>query len=257
MNTKRSRSGALTRYLIVLPALIVGLSLALTAPASAASPRLHAPWVFRDNFTKTPDPNWIFQNRYGMIGLGSLIIGGPYMPNAVGRDGWALTHVGDRSWRNYQFSDTYNTQNVGTLPPWPNGLPGCCPNAHQALFDFRVAAASNNIKQSMYEVQVWDPGQGDPTGGLCGGGTLASGLVGLAKYTNGTIQGLKTTCSSNSHVGTNAIRITVNGGDIAVSVNGRQVLSYHDAHPISYGGVGLQTIWENTGWFGPVVVKGL
>lgn len=50
------------------------------------------------------------------VGLGRLVIDGEYTDDADGRDGWALTHVGDRTWRDYTFEAKYDSRNKAGYP---------------------------------------------------------------------------------------------------------------------------------------------
>ena len=96
--------------------------------------------LFRDMFTHAEQSaeNWTFHNREGRIADGRLWIDGGYTGDAVFRDGWAFTHVGDTTWRDYTLDVTYDTRNVGGLSGEPHGddlLPRGlrCAERHQRL----------------------------------------------------------------------------------------------------------------------------
>jgi hypothetical protein len=204
--------------------------------------------LFSDDFSSPNDPNWTFFNRYGSIGGGHLLINGGYMPNANGRGGWALSHVGDQSWTNYTYRITYDSSNPGGSPP----------DIHQGEAFVRVATGGN-VFGSMYRVLVWDPGVPNPNPGGCGlplGEALPHGIVMLYKYVNGAIAASVLTCASNSTVGSNDMAVTAKGATIKVSVNGMQVLAYTDPSPITFGGIGVGTIWETNDSFSNASVTG-
>ncbi|NUU17934.1 hypothetical protein HP550_11805 [Cellulomonas humilata] len=195
--------------------------------------------LFQDYFT-TPGSDWTFVKRAGQIAQGRLVIDGDYLPGAIDRDGTAVTHVGDRAWRNYTFSATYDTENVG------GGQPG----VHMAFFFFRVQDATPG-SEDYYRVELWDPGQESPKGG---GGMLPDGLLLIERYDNG----VPTYLADIEHVATvtggNAVEIRVNGAHIEIRTNGVLVASVKDPAPLRHGGVGVGQIWENNGTFDDVRV---
>ena len=134
----------------------------------------------------------------------------------------------------------------------PEGAPS---DVHMATVYARVAAASGPVRTSMYRVDVWDPGQMDPTGGECGGGVLTDGLVALAKYVDGSIQVLASSCTSHTRTGANTVTVTLQGGRIAVRTNGQLALEHVDPTPLRHGGVGVGQIWETNGSFDSVTVR--
>ena len=69
--------------------------------------------LFKDYFTRPNDTNWIAYNRYDRIALGRLWMDGAYQPNSVGRDGWVLTHVGDKTWTDYTYRVFYDSEKAG------------------------------------------------------------------------------------------------------------------------------------------------
>lgn len=201
-------------------------------------------FLLQDDFSNANDPEWTFFNRFGEVADGRLWINGEYMPNSVERDGWALTHVGDTTWTDYSFSVSFNNVNIGGSPP----------DHHMATVFFRVAAEAGNVRQSMYRVDIWNPG--DVQEGV-GCPNWDQGEIGLSRYDNGVGTGVAESCQSNTILGTNAVRIDVRSGEIKVFVNGTLMLTYVDPHPIPYGGVGVGQIWEINGWYDNVVVQDL
>ena len=219
----------------------MGTIVALPGAASAGTV------LFKDYFSSSPDPAWTFYNRFGVISRGALRINGGYQPGAVGRGGWAATHVG-ADWENYKFTATYNSSN-------PSGLPS--PDVHMASFLVRVENATPE-HQTYYRVDIWDKGAGDPTGpGYCAGrngAPLPHGMVLLSKYVNGQALFNVFNCDSNSVIGANKASVTVNGPSISVTVNDKRIIALNDGDPLPSGGVGFLAIWEETASFDNAVV---
>jgi hypothetical protein len=207
--------------------------------------------LFSDYFTNQAGPNWTFYNRYGTIANGRLQIDGPYRPDAVDRDGWALSHVGDRTWTNYSFDVFYDTENV-------RGDPAVA-DRHMTTLYFRVAAQNPASRPTtMYRLDIWDPG--NPSEGWpCPpyGVPVPAGYIEFSKIVNGAGSHLTDVCVSNTTNGTNAARVIVYGNTTQVLVNGQAVLRYTDPTPIRYGGVGVGQIRETNGWYDNVVVQAL
>jgi hypothetical protein len=202
--------------------------------------------LFHDDFT-TDSGAWSFFNRYGRIASGRLWIDGTYMPNAVPRDGWALTHIGDSGWTDYVLGLSYDNENVGGSP-----------DTHDAMVFFRVASEAGNVRGTMYRVDVFAAGD-RYAGGSCTdlGRPWPGGWVQLSKYVNGVGALLHEECASNAQLGDNTLQISIHGGDISVVSNGQTVLAASDPDPIPYGGVGVGQLWETNGWYDDVLVTGL
>lgn len=261
------------RLKIGLSALALGV--AFSAPAAAAdvsSARL--PWsghsdgstahqsgrdhpgrtLLRDDFRNANRGGWTIYNRVGAIRDGRLLIDGGYTGAATGRDGWALTHTGDRHWTDYEYEVNYN-----------NDLGGAPPDIRQVDVYFHVTtplpAPDTQQLATLYRLEIWDPGTPSPKAATaCAPGLsqpLPNGLVDVLKYVDGEVTLLAEACTSNSHNGTNSVRVRVQGGKIHVLVNGRSVLQAVDPDPIKYGGVGVGKIWETNGWFDDVTVREL
>jgi hypothetical protein len=209
------------------------------------------PIIFQDYFTDGNDNGWKQVNRRWHVTLGRYIQDGDYLPNALGRGGYSLTHIGDKSWRDYVMSATFDITNAPGLPS---------PDVHTANFFFRV----QRFKQpgfdvgspsggTFYEVSIWAKGVLDPRTG--GANELPEGLVIFAKFVNG-VQVLRVDKEhSNSVTGTNSITIKAAGKRIQVWANGEQVVDFTDPKPIRYGGIGLSTTWEAEAWFDNVIVS--
>lgn len=218
-----------------------------TTPIASYSTRTEDGSVLlHDRFSPAKRSVWQFYNRQGRIAQGRLWIDGDYSAGSLGRDGWALTHIGDSTWRDYTFEVTYSNDNVGGSP-----------DVHMSNLYARVASETGNTRGSMYRFNVFAAGEMDPTGnGACGGGIMLKGMVELTKYLDGVQSYLKTVCASNTFVGKNTATVQVVGDKIVLSTNGQEVLSYRDAdRPILSGGVGVGQIWETNGWFDNVVVR--
>ena len=209
------------------------------------------PIIFQDYFTDGNDKGWKQVNRKWHVTLGRYIQDGDYFPSALGRGGYSLTHTGDKSWRDYVMSATFDVTNAPGLPS---------PDVHTANFFFRV----KRFKQhgfdvglpsggTFYEVSVWAKGVLDPRTG--GDKVLPQGLVIFAKFVNGE-QVLRIDKEhSNCVVGTNSITIKADGKRIHAWVNGQEVVDFTDPKPIRYGGIGLSTTWEAEAWFDNVIVS--
>ena len=209
------------------------------------------PIIFQDYFTDGNDNGWVQINRAWHVILGHYIQDGDYFPNALGRGGYSLTHIGDKSWRDYVMSATFDITNAPGLPS---------PDVHTANFfvrtqrfkqpGFDVGSPSGG---TFYEVSIWAKGVLDPRTG--GANVLPEGLVIFAKFVNG-VQVLRVDKEhSNSVTGTNSITIKAAGKRIQVWANGEQVVDFTDPKPIRFGGIGLSTTWEAEAWFDNVIVN--
>lgn len=239
------------RLLISLVAAVVAaLALgAAFASVSGFSPQVPAGVLFSDYFTdaKGSAENWTFFNREGRIADGRLWIDGSYMANSDGRDGWALTHIGDRTWRNYVVEVFYDNTNLGGSP-----------DHHMGMINFRVASETGNVRTTMYGIDIWDPGDVYEGGSCAAYGTvMPNGWVQLRKYVDGAVSWPAEACSSNTTHGTNAVQVVVLGSHIEVIINGQTVMRYRDPAPIKFGGVGVGQIWETNGWYDNIVVTRL
>jgi hypothetical protein len=247
------------RVALGLAALAVGL-IASSGPAVAAASASSAGGVqmtrtlLRDGFQNANRSEWTFHNRAGEIRDGRLWIDGGYVGDSAGRSGWALAHAGDQTWTDYSYDVTYN-----------NDIGGEPSDIRQVDIFFRVASTlpASDPRQfgTMYRLEIWDPGTPSPkltsacAPGL--GSPLPGGLVTLIKYVDGDATQLTEACTSNSQNGTNAVRVQVLGGAIDVAVNGQAVLHFVDPAPITFGGVGVEKIWETNGWFDDVRVRAI
>jgi hypothetical protein len=210
--------------------------------------------LLTDNFQNARKGNWTFYNRVGAIRDGRLWIDGGYVADSIGRSGWALTHAEDQTWTDYAYDVTYN-----------NDLGGYPPDIRQVDLLFRVAStlpASDPLQfGSLYRLEIWDPGTPSPKLTTdCAPGLsspLPGGLVDILRYVDGETTLLAEACTSNSHNGTNTVRVQVQGGVIDVTVNGMAVLHSVDPAPITFGGVGVAKIWETNGWFDDVRVRAI
>lgn len=197
--------------------------------------------TFSDSFDVSPNPDWTFHNRDGEISGGALRIQGDYfVPDPVQRDGWATTHAGDTGWRNYTFTASYNTENVGGFPE----------TVHQANFFFRVIDPTPG-SGTYYRATVWDVDQESPTSA---GGWLPDGYVELGRFEDGQITMLAAIEYTGTVTGDNAIKIRVTGSRIQIWANGTRIVSVVDPEPLRYGGVGVGQIWETNGVFYDVTV---
>jgi hypothetical protein len=235
------------RPVLLLALLVAGLAVLVggASPSLADSGRADRV-LFRDDFSKANTGSWTFYNRLGRIESGRLWIDGGYVPNAVGRDGWAYTHVGESAWKDYAFDATYNVEGS--------------PDRQIARLYVRVASDSTTTGPpgTAYIVEIWDPGN-PSEGGVCAGygAPLPNGSVKLLKFVNGVGEFLTEVCSSNTVHGENAAHVQVKGNAIDVSVNGKALLHYEDAAPIRSGGIGVGQIWETNGSYDNVVVTDL
>ncbi len=194
--------------------------------------------IFRDHFSRSSDGAFTFVNRAGRVAGGRLVIDGDYLPTAQDRDGWAVTHAGDRRWRDYSMTARFDTSNPGGSPS----------EVHMASFYVRVRDAADTF----YKVMVFDPGQPDPRGS---GDVIDHGLVQVFRVVDGDHTLLKEVERSYTTTGDNRVRITAVGATLTVTINGRWILKTTDPSPIRSGGVGVGQIWETNGSFDDVVVK--
>ncbi len=198
--------------------------------------------LFSDYFTDGDDIGWTQINRFWRVAEGRYVLDGDYMPEAQGRDGYAVTHEGDRTWRNYAMSATFDHAN-------PAGLPS--PDAHNAIFFVRVQ--SPPPFGTFYRIDTWPFGTPDPRAGT---GELPGGIVQIQKVVDGMLVDYADWEYSNSVAGTNMITVGVAGNTIEITINGEQVAAWTDASdPIRYGGVGIGAIWEVEAWFDNVLVR--
>lgn len=174
------------------------------------------PIIFQDYFTDGNDKGWKQVNRSWHVILGRYIQDGDYFPNALGRGGYSLTHAGDKSWRDYVMSATFDVTNAPGLPS---------PDVKTANFLLRV----QHFKQpgfdvgspkgaTFYEVSVWAKGVLDPRTG--GANVLPEGLVLFAKLVNGVQVVSVAKEHSNCVDGTNSITAMLVGNRIQVWING-------------------------------------
>jgi hypothetical protein len=249
--TSTTRPGSRIRFvalagLAITPLIAASLVFAQADPTGP--PRIRTPgWdcacthvLFKDYFN-TPSDAWTFVNREGSIKGGQLVIDGDYLPDPPERGGTAFTHVGDRTWRDYVYSVTFDNKNVG-------GDPG---EVHESELFARVVDTSHGGLGTHYRILIWSPGGEDPAGQ---GHDMSKGLVGLMRYNDGVGVGLKHRYFSNVVVGSNQATVQVQGNVITVRVNGVRVIRAKDPEPLRYGGVGVGQIWETNGRFDNVLV---
>lgn len=225
---------------------VIALTLLAAGPAAlaaAAPPQPVGHELFADDFSAGLTADWSVFNREAPVSGGALQIDGGYLPDAVGRDGWVMTHIGDRSWRNYVYTATYDNSNVG-------GSPG---DVHMASFYFRVAEQEpGEAIKTTYRLDIWAPG---PAGNdLCGADGWSNGFLSVTRYVDGEATLLDYSCASNAVVGANSVRVKLAGSTIRVSSNGQQQVQVVDPAPIRSGGVGVGQIWETNGSFDDVRV---
>lgn len=247
-----TRSGSRLRLvalsgLAVIP--LVAGSLVVAQADPTGDPRANAPGrncscthvLFKDYFNADTGA-WTFLNRAGRIKGGRLVINGDYVQDpAPHRDGFAFTHVGDKGWRNYVLSATFDSTNPGGYPA----------HVHTNALMVRVADTGVAGHGTLYRIQVWSPGGEDPTGH---GHDMSKGLVSLERLNNGKTTILKLRYRSNVVVGSNQATVEAHGKVITVRVNGVQVLRFKDPKPLRYGGVGVCQVWETNGSYDNVMV---
>lgn len=200
---------------------------------------------FSDYFTDGDDAGWTQINRDWSVGLGRYFLNGGYKHGSSERDGYSVTHVGDKKWRNYKLSATFDTTNAAGLPT---------PDVHNAEFLIHVREMDSPGLggSTCYRISVWAIGSGDPRSG---GSILPEGLVQIMKYVKGSVISSTEIEHSNTAIGTNAIVIRTEGNEIQITINGENILSWKDENkPIRYGGIGVGAIWEAEAWFDNVIV---
>ncbi|MFO0793914.1 MAG: family 16 glycoside hydrolase [Candidatus Brocadiaceae bacterium] len=221
------------------------LAIAVIALSAIVSSHTYGAVKFSDYFTDGDDAGWAQLNRDWSLTLGRYVLDGDYKPDNIERGGWTVTHAGDKKWRNYQLSATFDNTNAPGKPS---------PDVHSAEFLVRVKESGvPGVNGTFYRIAVWPIGTTDPRGG---GGTIANGLVQISKIVKGSQVEYVDKESSNTAVGTNAIIIKVDGDKIQITINGNKILTWKDkSKPILYGGIGLGAIWEAEAWFDNVIVS--
>ena len=203
--------------------------------------------TYSDYFTNGHSYGWLRINRAWQVYRGRYVLDGGYLSNAIGRDGFTVTHVGDTSCRNYALQATFDITN-------PAGLP--TPDVHNAFFFVRVQSPPPN--GTFYRITVWQKGTLDPRGGPHYLQVLPYGLLGIEKYVNGEVVRSVGREYSNAVTGTNSITVKSEANVIRVWVNGEYITKFVDdettSPPLRYGGIGLGAIWEAQAWFDNVVV---
>lgn len=232
-------------------AFVVFLVMSASAQMSASAPRIGRP-IFQDYFTDGNDAGWVQINRAWHVSFGRYIQDGDYLPDALGRGGYALTHVGDKSWRDYVMEATFDITNAPGLPS---------PDVHTAWFLMRVRKFSQpgfNVGLptggTYYGISIWPRGTSDPRTG-CSTCSIPGGLIQFSKHVNGMQVVTIEREFSNAVVGTNSITAMLAGKHIQIWVNGKAIVSFFDSNPIPYGGIGLATTWEAEAWFDNIRVS--
>ena len=203
--------------------------------------------TFSDYFTNGHSYGWLRINRAWHVYRGRYVLDGGYLSNAIGRDGFTVTHLGDKSCRNYALQATFDITN-------PAGLPS--PDVHNAFFFVRVQSPPPD--GTFFRIAVWPKGTLDPRGGPHNGVALPNGLVWIDKYVEGSVVRSVDREYSNSVTGTNEITVKSEANVIRVWINGEYILKFVDdetsSQPVRYGGIGMGAIWEAQAWFDNVVV---
>lgn len=215
------------------------LAIAVIALSPIVSSHAYGAVKFSDYFTDGDDAGWTQINRDWSLGLGRYILDGDYKPDHKERGGWTVTHVGDKKWRNYELSATFDITNAAGLP---------FPEDHNAEFLVRVKEGGvPGVDGTFYRISV------TTTGSTLGG---EAAVVELFKYVKGSQVGYIDKGYLNTAIGTNAIVIKVYGDRIQITINGKKILTWKDENnPILYGGIGLGAIWEVEAWFDNVIVS--
>ena len=234
------------RLLMMSVLLSLGLAITLVSPVGATTHRHPCcdRILLHDSFADPADPAWTFLNRTGSIHDGRLWIDGDYVGAPLERDGWAMTHAGDHAWRNYRLQARYSSENVGGFPS----------EVHMTTLYVRVAETGSTGRETTYRLDLWDPGQPDPSGEQA---TIPDGLLAFYRFRDGVGTTLLTRRYSASRTGWNTVWVTVVGNRTTVSVNGQWMFTHRDPEPIRYGGVGVGQIWETNGVFDWVKVRAI
>ncbi len=203
--------------------------------------------TFSDYFTNGHSYGWLRINRAWHVYRGRYVLDGDYTGDVNGRSGFTVTHVGDKSCRNYAMQATFDITNPGGLPS---------PDVHQAFFFVRVQTPPPD--GTFFRIEIWQKGTLDPRGAPHYLKVLPGGLLQIEKYVNGSLVGYVDREYSNAIIGTNAITVKSEANVIRVWVNGEYLLKFVDNEKTSpqvrYGGIGLGAIWEAQAWFDNVVV---
>ena len=250
--SRRALIGGVAAGALLVPAGVVGLGGgAYAAKGSATVPAAEGVRLFTDFFSRTSlGSAWTAFNRAAHVAGGRLQMDGAYLPGRSGRDGWVLTHVGDKTWRDYNLK--VSTDSTNAAPGFPREV-------HMVTLYGRVASgttASGAVigRGTCYRLDIWDPGQPDPAGS---GGTLTHGEVQLWRVRNGVGTKLAEVRASHTVPGSNSVLWWLQGARHVVYVNGAVALTFTDPSPITYGGVGVGSIWEVNASFDDVAVESI
>jgi len=213
----------------------------LAGPQLCWSQAASSPVLLYNTFTDGNDAGWTQINRDWHVWHGRYSLDvTSYRPDAIGRDGYSVTHVSDQTWGNYLFEGLFDSIN-------PAGRPSR--DVHNVLLFLRVQSPPPN--GTFYRIQVWPRWTTDPRGRP---GRIPLGLVQLEKYENGNVTAYVYNENSNSVAGTNEFAISAVDGRITIWINGENVLTFHDDTPLTWGGVGIGAIWEAQAWFDNIKV---
>lgn len=219
---------------VLTPLVAITLTGAALGVASTADARVEHPRRERFSFERDRDTTAFTQyNRAWSQHDGTFWLDGGYLPDAAGRDGWALRHVGDPSWRDYTVTTMLDMTDA---PSADNpGAPGA--DWSMATLYLRASTAP---RERMYRIDVWSEGSGYPTG-----------RVHIMRLDGGTTTVLADVWDSGAVVGENRVTASIRtlpGRDpravIDVWVNGQLLATGADPHPLPPGGYGVGAIWE-------------
>ncbi len=203
--------------------------------------------TFSDYFTNGHSYGWLRINRAWHVYRGRYVLDGDYTGDVNGRGGFTVTHVGDKSCRNYAVQATFDITN-------PAGLPST--DVHNAFFFVRVQSLPPD--GTFYRITIWQKGTLDPRGQPHFLQVLPGGLLQIEKWVNGTVVGYVDREYSNAIIGTNAITVKSEANVIRVWINGEYITKFVDnettSQPLRYGGIGMGAIWEAQAWFDNIVV---
>ena len=255
--------------------LACGPTVACPADALCASDQRCHPVMFRDSFDGPAiDPAWsLLRFAFAIDSAGHLTtttsprVGFNYGQGGNGRSGVAAIHVGDPTWTDLRAE--WTQQSDASLLIVDGSLPAC---QHTPGVMFRMQEYSeswNAPENTMYGFSIDQGCQGPvgPTGSWGMGATWhywipGTGWSPASMGLGASLAGGQTTAIADAPT---RFALEVRGTRIQLWSNGTQVVDYDDATtvypagetPLTYGGLGFTSAWEQMFWIDDVVVADL
>jgi hypothetical protein len=194
--------------------------------------------------------------------LPKAVAGFNYGHSGNGRGGMLYTNIGSKDWKDYRVEFTFCIQ-----PADPAfNLYGINPSQRAGYIRFHVADARqswNEKGMSSYSLFIgakgsWGLGRG-----------VNAHVPRPVGYTDMVVDGQKSLATGEGFVpdpvNGNRFVIEVKGqririyvdGDLLVDVEDPEMHQEYDGVHLGYGGIGVEWLWENMGWFSDFSVQGI